>query len=35
MAPIKTAIPIGVTRFGGSGPDLLSIVGSAADSPQM
>ena len=28
----KDSIPIGVTRFGGSGPDLLSIVGSAADS---
>ena len=28
----KDSVPIGVTRFGGSGPDLLSIVGSAADS---
>jgi len=27
----KDSVPIGVTRFGGSGPDLLSIVGSAAD----
>jgi general secretion pathway protein D len=28
----KDSVPIGVTRFAGSGPDLLSIVGSAADS---
>ncbi|MFL2702995.1 MAG: secretin N-terminal domain-containing protein [Gammaproteobacteria bacterium] len=28
----KDSVPIGITRFGGSGPDLLSIVGSAADS---
>ena len=28
----KNSVPIGITRFGGSGPDLLSIVGSAADS---
>ena len=28
----KDSVPIGVTRFTGSGPDLLSIVGSAADS---
>ena len=28
----KDSVPIGLTRFGGSGPDLLSIVGSAADS---
>ena len=28
----KDSLPIGITRFGGSGPDLLSIVGSAADS---
>ena len=27
----KDSVPIGITRFGGSGPDLLSIVGSAAD----
>ena len=27
----KDSVPIGVTRFGGSGPDLLSIVGSAVD----
>ena len=27
----EDSVPIGVTRFGGSGPDLLSIVGSAAD----
>ena len=31
MEPIKTAYQLVVTRFGGSGPDLLSIVGSAAD----
>ena len=28
----KDSVPVGVTRFGGSGPDLLSIVGSVADS---
>ena len=28
----KNSVPIGITRFGGSGPDLLSILGSAADS---
>ena len=28
----KDSVPIGITRFGGSGPDLLSIVGSAADN---
>ncbi|MDC1074310.1 type II secretion system secretin GspD [Gammaproteobacteria bacterium] len=28
----KDSLPIGITRFGGSGPDLLSIVGSTADS---
>ena len=28
----KDSVPIGITRFGGSGPDLLSIVGSAVDS---
>ena len=27
----KDSVPIGVTRFGGSGPDLLSIIGSSAD----
>ena len=27
----KDSVPIGITRFGGSGPDLLSIVGSVAD----
>ena len=27
----KDSVPIGITRFGGSGPDLLSIVGSAVD----
>ena len=27
----KDSVPIGLTRFGGSGPDLLSIVGSSAD----
>jgi len=27
----KDSVPIGITRFNGSGPDLLSIVGSAAD----
>jgi len=27
----KDSVPIGITRFGSSGPDLLSIVGSAAD----
>jgi general secretion pathway protein D len=27
----KDSVPIGITRFGGSGPDFLSIVGSAAD----
>ena len=25
------SVPIGVTRFGGSGPDLLTIIGSSAD----
>jgi general secretion pathway protein D len=28
----KDSVPIGITRFTGSGPDLLSIVGSEADS---
>ena len=28
----KDSVPVGVTRFGGSGTDLLSIVGSVADS---
>ena len=28
----KDSVPVGVTRFGGSGPDLLYIVGSVADS---
>jgi general secretion pathway protein D len=28
----KDSVPVGATRFGGSGPDLLSIVGSVADS---
>ena len=27
----KDSVPIGVTRFGGSGPDLLAIIGSSAD----
>ena len=27
----KDSVPIGVTRFGGSGPDLLTIIGSSAD----
>ena len=27
----KDSVPIGLTRFGGSGPDLLSIIGSSAD----
>jgi general secretion pathway protein D len=27
----KDSVPIGITRFGGSGPDLLSIVASVAD----
>ena len=27
----KDSVPIGITRFGGSGPDLLSIVGSVAN----
>ena len=27
----KDSVPIGLTRFSGSGPDLLSIVGSSAD----
>ena len=27
----KDGVPIGVTRFGGTGPDLLSIVGAASD----
>ncbi len=28
----KDSVPIGVTRFGGSGPDLLTIIGSSADA---
>ena len=27
----KDSVPIGVTRFGGSGPDLLTIIGSSAN----
>ena len=27
----KDSVPIGLTRFGGSGPDLLTIIGSSAD----
>ena len=27
----KDSVPIGVTRFGGSGPDLLTTIGSSAD----